>query len=299
MSFFNFLRSSPTNPDHPRSLQDVRRAPMTDDNNAPISLKVKSKRIPAPVATAIKSTLNWLMGIHRFNAAHSRVVPCDPRKYGERILDHLNITVRLEGVPIDRVPNQGPQIWVSNHPYGLFEACALGTMLDSKRRDSLAMSVFALGEIPEIRDRLLMVDPSRSRKRRSLNAQSWRGAYRLLADRGALLVFPAGTVSSFDTRTRTIRDREWSKHIATLARRTDATVVPFFVHGHNSLAFQLAGIVSHKLQESLIFGAFTKLAGKEIRISMGDPISPETLQKLDDDEEAIQFLRQKVYDMAR
>lgn len=264
-----------------------------------VSLKVKSKRLPQGVANWLRRSFNRLLGIEKFNTIYRQLPPYKDTEIGRAFFDTLNIKVEMDGTPIGELPAKGPLIFVANHPHGIADGLAIDILLRPNWPDGALMAVYVLGDVPEFRKRLILVDPQKRRSRRGLTLQGWREAYKLLLEGRALATFPAGSVSRFQWRGRSVSDREWSPHIAGLARRTNASVVPVFIHGGNSWLFQAAGLVSQQLQNLLIFGEFPKMHGKTFRMTLGRLIPPEDLTALPSDEAASAFLRQQVYELAK
>ena len=156
------------------------------------------------------------------------------------------------------------------------------------------MAMHVLGTIPEYKKTLILVDPMKKRSRKSLNVRSWRQAYKLVAKGGALVVFPAGAVSHYRLSSNKVLDPDWSPHIASLARRTGATVFPIFIHGRNNFLFQITGTVSRRLQNLLIFKQLPKMRNRSLSITVGKPLVPESWTHIGDDETLSNHFRDHV-----
>lgn len=268
-------------------------------NREVISVKVKSKRLPKAVSERLRRWFNRLFGFERFNALYRRLPPCPPLSLSAAILEQLAVHTQTSGEPLDSVPRSGPVIFVANHPHGLIDGFVLDCLLTPIRPDGLLMAVYALGEIPEYRSRLVLVDPQKRRSRRLQNARGWLKAHRLLADGGALLVFPAGGVSRFQWRRLAVEDPDWSPHIAALARRSGATVVPIYIHGRNGWPFQLIGAIAPQLQNLFIFGELSKMRGRTLRLTVGRPMPESAWSHLPGDQATIAFFRNQTEMLAR
>ena len=120
---------------------------------------------------------------------------------------------------------------------------------------------------------VIPVDPFGARS----NVRGSRKAVDFLAQGGAVVIFPAGAVSHFQWKERSITDPKWSRRgkiVALAARRAESlTVVPAYVEGANSVLFQAAGVV-HPLLRTLLLGR--ELLNKrrtavEVRTARGSP----------------------------
>ena len=74
-------------------------------------------------------------------------------------------------------------------------------------------------------------------------------------------------------------------------------VVPIYFHGHNSLIFNILGLISWKIRTLRLPSEVFLKRGKTIHISVGEPIMPEEIAKFDDIDELGEFLKQKTYSM--
>lgn len=53
----------------------------------------------------------------------------------DAVLQEMNVTVEVNRVEYDRIPDSGPLVVVSNHPYGGIDGLALGAILAKARPD--------------------------------------------------------------------------------------------------------------------------------------------------------------------
>ena len=268
-------------------------------NTEVLGINFTSKYLPRPLMEAINRFLLWHWSFHRFNAIYSQLPPCEPADFSRTFLDAMRVHVEFAGRPIDTIPATGPLIAVANHPFGMIEGLAIDALLLSRRPDVAQMSFYLLSAIPELQNRWIFVDPLRSRSRRQINVRAWRQSFQLLARGGTLAIFPAGRAARFQWRRLSIADRPWSPHIAVLARRTGAAVLPVYFHGRNGWSFQLAGMFCPPLQNLLLVGEFTNKRGYTLRATIGRLIQPGELSRFTTDEEATRFLRQRTELLAR
>ena len=66
---------------------------------------------------------------------------------------------------------------------------------------------------------------------------------RHLKDGGALGIFPAGEVSSYQHESGVVQDREWQTSILKFIKKAEVPIVPLYFHGTNSRLFHLLGQV--------------------------------------------------------
>jgi putative hemolysin len=271
-------------------------APMR--NTGPLALRVSSKRLPRPLLEAAGWCFDRLLGFHRFNALYSALPPHGTLEFAQTFLEAMKISVEMDGSPHD-IPANGPLIVISNHPYGIIDGLALDALLLSVRKDATLMAVQPLKAISEFRDHFIFVGPRGRRRTREASVQGWRQTFQWIARGGALVVFPAGDAARFQWRRMAVTDRPWSPHIAALARRTRARVLPFYFHGHNSWGSQIAGLLCPPLHKLRLIAETNNKRGRTLRAKMGRVIEPSELSQFATDEEAIAFLRTETEKLAR
>ena len=254
--------------------------------------------MPDWLANGIGAVFNHVLGFTQFNQLYAELPEHKDIELSGAFLETLNIDLELQGEPLKSFPTDGPVIVMANHPYGLLDGFTIDYLLTKIRSDVHLMGFYALGQIPEYTNRLILVDPLKKRSRQSLNIKSWRKAFRFMSDGGALIVFPAGAVSHYNRDKKSVVDPDWNAHIATLARKTGATVLPVFVHGNNSWWFQLSGLVSPKLQNLLIFKELPKMKNRKLQVTLGKSMPPESWSGIKDDKDLINHFRKKVEALA-
>ena len=218
-----------------------------------------------------------------------------PEPFSDRFLAGNGLSYELSDEDRARIPKTGPVVVVANHPFGGLEGVVLDSILLSVRSDFRIMANSLLGRIPELRDHFILVNPFGSASARAENIRPLLECRRLLNDGGMLAVFPAGEVSSIDLKTGRVRDPAWSKTIASLVRRSKATVVPMFFSGHNGPGFQFAGLIHPRLRTVLLPKMFSKLRNARLRVSIGAAIPWRELEKFSNDDDLIQYMRLRTY----
>jgi len=158
------------------------------------------------------------------------------------------------------------------------------------------MTLYWLDALPDYRGRLILV--GQRNKRRKLSVRGWREALDYLRHGRCVAVFPAGRVAVFKWSRMAIADQPWSPHVASLARRTGASVLPLYFHGRNDWPFQLVGMLYPPLQNIWLVREFANKRGRAMRATLGRLIPPEEVTRYATDEEAIAFLRRETEKLA-
>lgn len=237
------------------------------------------------------------MGLTKVNEIHQRTNQSKlvGAEYLRSTLEGFGVSCRVAETDLARVPLSGPVVVVSNHPYGGIDAIMLLELLANQRKDARIMANHLLMHVPKAAPYLIPVDPFGGPDARRSNLSSMRDALKHLRNGGILAVFPSGTVAHFHWSKRGVVDPDWSPHVATLIRKSGATVLPIFFPGRNSVAFQVAGLVHPLFRTALIPGETVKRRGQTVNVRIGQPIPYSNLTGFDSDDQLIRFLRLHTY----
>src|SRR5690606_36478806 len=143
-------------------------------------------------------------------------------------------------------------IVVSNHPYGAIDGVALGALLTTWRDNAKLMANYLLAHMEEIKPWIIEADPFGGLESTRANLTGIKETIRFLKAGGCIGTSPSGTVSHWHWLGTQVTDPQWLDNTARLARQTKATEVPLFFEGHNTLSFQLAGMVHPRLRTLLL-----------------------------------------------
>lgn len=191
---------------------------------------------------------------------------------------------------LDSIPETGSFIIVANHPLGGIEGMILTQLLKRHRPDLKVMTNELLSSIPEFSDVFIGVDVLNANQAQR-NAKSMRLVAKHLGSGGALLVFPAGTVSHIKIPSLKIVDAPWTNMISRLARKYTAPVMPIYVEGRNSLLFYLSAYIHKRLRTLLLPRAMVAKKGDLVKLHIGQPIPAKDIQRLREDSIAMSYIR--------
>jgi hypothetical protein len=163
--------------------------------------------------------------------------------------------VRYDADALAAVPKTGPVVFVANHPYGVLDGIVMAWLVSKARPDFLILTHIVLTRAPEAASFILPVDFSGAGGAEETNLASHAAARAHLAKGGAVVVFPAGAISTTPDKLglKPAVDGRWQPFVSQLIQRSKATVVPIWFGGQNSRLFQIASHVSLTLRLSLIF----------------------------------------------
>lgn len=243
---------------------------------------------------------NRLTGLTQLNGLYQRARQnAADGDFLDTALRTLGVRCELDPQRLAQVRGTGPLVVVvANHPFGGLEGMALAQALRGRRPDLRILANHLLGRVPELDPLMIHVNPFAGASAARQNSAALRQALTWLKDGGALLVFPAGTVSHLHLRAGAVTDPPWQPTVSWLVRRSRAAVLPVFVAGRNSASFQLAGLVSPRLRTALLVRELLRSRQRVVCAEIGRPIGADELDRLADDAERTAWLRLKVYALA-
>ncbi len=221
--------------------------------------------------------LSRLLAIDKVNWIHDHNCDTPGVPFVQGLLKDLEITIKVRGQEIlDRLPQDGAFITVSNHPFGALDGIMLIKLIGEYRPDFKVMVNMILNYISAMRPNFIAVDAlaSNDPAKRAVSMRGIAEAMRHVRQGHPLGFFPAGAVSKF-TRRLTIEDREWQSSVTRIIQKLQVPVVPIYFHGHNSLWFTILGMIDWRLRTLRLPAEVFRRKGDTFRISVGQPITPE------------------------
>lgn len=213
-------------------------------------------------------------------------------------LNELKVTLQLEPGEEMNIPETGPVVITSNHPFGGLDGLAAIATLGRRRRDIRLLANPELAKIHGLGNSVIPVDPFGGPRAARANVAAMRQALRWVQGGGALLIFPAGEVSHLNLRTWSVTDPPWSTTAARLVRLSEATVVPMYFQGANSLLFQVLGMLHPRLRTLMLPRELGNKLGVTVKVRLGEPLPSAKLKAFDTDEQLAAQLRLKTYLLA-
>jgi putative hemolysin len=152
----------------------------------------------------------------------------------------------------------------------------------------------------EVRDFVLPIDFSSAEEALETNLKSRATARAHLERGGAVVVFPAGGVSTAPDRLgrRPAIDAPWRPFVSQLIQRSKATVTPLYFDGQNSRLFQIASHLSQTLRLSLIFHEVKARIGAALPVAIGAPLAFAEIAHIKDRQALADELMARTYALA-
>lgn len=245
------------------------------------------------------NALLHFLDVDKVNEIHGRFCDTPGPEFVHRMLrDGFHIKLRIDNEQeLDNLP-EGAFITVSNHPFGAMDGIVLIDLIASRRPKYKVMVNMILNKISAMRPNFIAVDAwaTNDPAKRKVSVNGIREALTQLRDGEPLGFFPAGAMSKVNWRLR-LKDRPWQKSVLQIIQRAKVPVIPIFFHGSNSWFFNFLGVVWWQARSIRLPAEVFRKTGKEIHVSVGEPISPEEQAQYPTIEALGKFLYDKTYEL--
>jgi putative hemolysin len=245
-----------------------------------------------------------LFPVEKVRELYRRVRQCPEGFRLDNLLAEMRVELRVDAADAVRIPASGPVVVVANHPFGMLDGAVLTVLLARARPDVKVMTNFLLSDVPELQRHCIFVNAWPNEGSAESNRRALREALAWLQSGGMLAIFPAGDVSHLQFPAAQITDSEWNDTAVRLIRRSGASALPMYFRGHNSVGFQLMGMIhprmiDARLRTAFLLQEFLQQEGKPVEVRVGSEISAESIAGIGDDREATDYLRWRTYLLGR
>lgn len=243
----------------------------------------------------IISILSALSGIEKLNRFYDEVSQYSDAEFIDGFFKVLEVEIELDEASLENIPKTGPFITISNHPFGAIDGMMLLRTIHQRRPDYKVLANFLLQQVDPIRDNFIAVNPFEGNKSSFSNLSGLKRAKQQLSEGHALGIFPAGEVSSYQSESRSISDKQWMSSALKIIQRAEVPIVPIYFDGSNSYLFHVLGLVHPGLRTLTLPSEMLKKKGKKIKMRIGKPIPVKDQQGFVNLDQFGRFLRAKTY----
>lgn len=206
-------------------------------------------------------------------------------------LSEMNIKPDYDARRLLSIPQQGPLMFVANHPFGVVDGLVLCDMAAKIRGDMRIMLNSQLFQDKDLAPYFLPIDFSPTKTAIRTNIRSKQLALEYLSQDLPVLIFPSGMVSTADKLGfGKVKDAPWTTFAAKIIREAQATVVPCFFHGKNSRKFHIASHIAEPLRMALLMHEALLRSNQKIRVEIGQPLTWQQLSVQGDRKSLTKYL---------
>lgn len=257
-----------------------------------------SKMVPALRGRQkLVNGLLHFLAIDEVNRVHGAYCDTPGIEFAHKLVDEeFKFKLRIDNIETLAGFKDGPFITVSNHPFGSYDGIILLHLVGTFREDYKVMVNLILNQIQAMRPNFIAVDPLKSNdpEKKKITMQGIRTALKHVKDGHPLGFFPAGAISKISKSLR-IEDLPWQPTIIRLIRQLQVPVIPIYFHGHNSIFFNILGLIDWRLRTLRLPREIFNAKGREVHISIGKPIPVEEQNSCESLEALGEFLRDATY----
>ncbi|MCF8363142.1 MAG: lysophospholipid acyltransferase family protein [Prolixibacteraceae bacterium] len=232
-----------------------------------------------------------LMRLRKVNKLYTELSKEEGIGFIDKLIESLDIKYEFDESQLKKIPEKGPFIVVSNHPYGGLDGILLIKIISAVRPDFKILANSFLQKIEPLSGYFLTANAFEE------ESQSMDGMKKTLShlhDGKALGIFPAGEVSGYDQFYNVV-DKEWQSSVVKLIKKADVPVIPIYFSGTNSRMFHILGKINPKLKMAKLPSELFHKKRKEISIRIGSLIRKNEISEFTDAFQLARFLRAKTY----
>ena len=238
----------------------------------------------------------YVLRFSKLNKIYGQIGDKKGIEFIEELVRILEVTCEFDPSELKKIPKKGPFIVVSNHPYGGLDGILLIKILCQVRPDIKVMANFLLKRIEPISNFFLAVNPFEDHKGAKSSIGGIKNAFEHLQSGGALCIFPAGEVSSYDASNK-ISDRQWQYPVLKFIKKAKVPVVPVHFSGKNSRLFHLIGLIHPNLRTAKLPSELLNKKRKPVKVRVGSAISLKEQENFPEIYQFGRYLRAKTYSM--
>ena len=217
----------------------------------------------------------------------------------QSLLAEMRVDLRVAASDEERIPSRGPVVVMADSSVWCVGWCYSHRPLTRVRPDVKVLTNFLLADVPELQKHCIFVDPFQTDRSVDSNRRALREALAWLQSGGMLAMFPSGEVSHWQMAAAQVVDPAWNDTAVRLLRKTGATALPVYFCGHNSVGFQLMGMLHPRLRTAFLLQEFLQQEGKTVEVRVGSGISADALEGIRKDRKATEYLRWRTYLLAQ
>jgi len=213
----------------------------------------------------------------------------------QALFDMLDVNVDIDDQQLENIPRSGPFVVVANHPFGALDGLAMILALARVRPDFKVMANFLLQQVEPIKDYFIAVNPFETRREAYSNVSGLKAVRHHMESGGALGIFPAGEVSTYQGDMHAVADKRWASSAIKIVRNAGVPVVPLYFDGSNSRLFHFLGMIHPNLRTLALPAEMLRKKGDTIRMRIGKPIQPKDTEMFTSLDQYGRYLRAKTY----
>jgi putative hemolysin len=256
-----------------------------------------SDTLHIPEGPIIADTLLKTFNYYRLNKVYTETADKDPVNLINILLDHLDLKYEIPDEDLNNIPDKGPFITVSNHPYRGIDSMLLIKIISLKRKDLKIFGSYLLHEIEPLRDIIIPVNTYESDNRRKTSLAGIKEAITHLNQGHPIAIFPAGEQSTHMEVSQVIVDELWQTPALKFIRNSAVQVIPVYFHGTNSRMYHIMGKIHPLLRTANLPQELLKKKNRVVKVRIGSPLHVKEQAAFKDISQYGRYLRARTYSL--
>lgn len=218
--------------------------------------------------------------------------------YYKQVAKAIKVMSELYGNDWASIKKKGPAIFYANHPLGGVDAFVLASELAKSRPDIKVLFTSVLENVPRLKDYAFILKIIKGHHDKEHNKMMLAQVNEHLAEGKSILVFPAGSISTWRDEKRTFAmDIDWKESFIRFAEKSpEVSFYPIYVEGEPSVQYLRLRQRSLSLSNAYVLREFANQIGTTMRFHLGDKIVHKDIAQFTR-EDQVSYLRAKVYSM--
>jgi putative hemolysin len=252
--------------------------------------KLEQSGLNVPAHPILRKALSGYLKVPQMNKLfREKIGSSQGAEFIDKLFDAMDIKLDIDDSQRRNLPEKGPFIVISNHPFGFLDGLAMLKIIGAHNPNFKVLANYFLGEFDPVRNFFIPMNPFGNGQK--MNVSGLKAAFSHLAAGSPLGIFPAGEVASMHRNFGKVEESEWDESIIKFICRAKVPIVPMYFNGQNSLPFHLLGRIHPYLRTLSIPGEFFNKEGASVSIRIGKPIYPADLGVLSSADKVGRFLR--------
>jgi putative hemolysin len=257
----------------------------------------QNPNLTIPGGTILTDTLLQIFKSETLNKFYAESSDKNPVNLINILLEHLELKIDLPEEDLINIPEKGPFIVVSNHPFRGIDSMLLYKLIAMKRPDFKIMASYLLKSIEPLQEIILPVNTYESRRGEKSSFAGIRQGIEYIRNGHCIGIFPTAEDSRYLEATKVILDREWKPVSIKFIRFAGAPIVPVYFHGTKSRLFHILRKIYPLLPDSGLPSELVRKKERTVRIRIGAPITIKEQSEFTEIESFGKYLRAKVYSL--
>ncbi|HVN57809.1 MAG TPA: lysophospholipid acyltransferase family protein [Bacteroidales bacterium] len=247
-----------------------------------------------PEGTILSETLLHIFNLNQLRDVYNNAREKDPVSLINALFEILDLKIDLPDDDLANIPEKGPFIVISNHPYQGIDSMLLYRLINTKRPDFKILGSYLLQSAEPFRNIIIPVNTTEGFRPGISSYKGIKKSLFYLNEGHCLGIFPTAEDSKHWVSGKIIIDREWKPAALKLIRMAGVPVIPVYFHGTRTR-------IAHMLQRinpgNPLPVELLRKKKRTIKIRIGAPVSIKEQSEFSDITYYGRYLRAKVYSL--